>query len=162
MFRHPSIQDAPKIWKLVKDSGTLDLNSTYCYLILCEHFKDTCLVADDSNELLAFVTGYRPPASQNSLFVWQIAVAEKARGQGLALAGLKELLRRNAHHEVSFLETTVSSSNTASRALFTALAKDLNTKLIETPGFDKTLFPRGNHESEPFLRLGPFDIRNLK
>lgn len=162
MFRHPSIQDAPKIWRLVKESGILDLNSTYCYLILCKHFADTCLVADDNNELLAFVTGYRLPASQNSLFIWQIAVAEQARGRGLALSALKELLRRNAHHNVSFLETTVSPSNTASRALFMSLARDLNTELVEMPGFDESLFPTGNHESEPFIRLGPFDVKNLR
>ncbi|ADJ28463.1 diaminobutyrate acetyltransferase [Nitrosococcus watsonii] len=162
MFRHPTIQDAPKIWQLVKDSGTLDLNSTYCYLILCKHFMDTCLVAGNNDEILAFVTGYRLPAAPHSLFIWQIAVSPQARGQGLALSMLKELLRRNAdYNKITSLETTVSPSNTASRALFAALARELNTELIETPGFEEPLFPAGNHEAEPFLRLGPFEVEKL-
>lgn len=162
MFRHPTIQDAPRIWQLVKDSGTLDLNSTYCYLILCKHFTDACLVADNNDEILAFVTGYRLPTAPHSLFIWQIAVSPQARGKGLALSMLKELLRRNADNKVTFLETTVSPSNTASRALFNSLARDLNTELVEIPGFDESLFPTGNHESEPFLRLGPFEAKNLQ
>lgn len=162
MFRHPTIEDAPKIWQLVKDSGTLDLNSIYCYLILCKHFTETCLIAEDNNELLAFVTGYPPPAVQHALFIWQIAVSPQARGKGLALSMLKDLLRRNADNKVTFIETTVSPSNTSSRALFNSLARDLNTELVEIPGFDESLFPTGSHESEPFLHLGPFDSKNLQ
>ena len=159
-MRRPRVDDGPRIWRLVKDSEALDLNSPYCYLLLCHHFGDTCIVAQDREALVGFIVGYRPPDTPNVVVVWQIGVAASKRGQGIGLAMLHELLSRDACREVSFLEATVTPSNTASRALFTTLAQSLNAECIELPGFAASLFPQeSGHEAEHLLRIGPFSGR---
>jgi L-2,4-diaminobutyric acid acetyltransferase len=145
------------VWQLVVDTGTLDRNSGYTYLLLCRDFSDTSIVAEDGDDLAGFVTAYRIPSEPDTLFVWQVGVAEKARGEGLAGRMLERLLRSTGCRGVRFLETTVTASNTASRALFRSLARRLDAALVELEGFPSTLFPEEGHEAEPRLRIGPFD-----
>lgn len=155
VIRPPTISDAPKIWRLVGDSGVLDLNSSYLYLLLCRDFSQTCLVADRDSHLGGFVTAYRLPNQPEVLFVWQIGVCSSARRQGLGLRMLSELVSRSGPRFPRFVETTVSPSNTASRNLFESWARRLGVPLIETEGFSESDFPTGDHESEPRLRIGP-------
>ncbi len=161
-FRRPTIEDGPQIWRLIGDVGTLDRNSPYCYLLLCSHFADTCVVAESGGNLAGFVSAYRLPDKEAILFVWQIGVAAAVRGQGLAGRLLLELLHRDACHGVRFIEITVSPSNTPSRALIHSLARRLGAEIKETGGFGKQLFPEKGHESEPLFSIGPFDIQQAE
>lgn len=156
IVRPPTVEDASAMWRLVRDSGALDLNSPYSYLILCQHFAETCLVAEKAGEIVGFVTAYRPPTALNVIFVWQIGVSQSMRGQRVGLTLLEALVRKEAAHGVSFLEATVTPSNTPSQALFRALARRFHTNCVETPGFSPQLFPEGSHEAEDLFRIGPF------
>jgi len=157
-FRHPTLADGPAIWQLVIDAGTLDHNSTYAYLLLCRDFGDSCAVAEQNGQLQGFVTGYRPPQRSDVWFLWQVGVAASARGQGLAGKMALFILGQLSRQGVRFLETTVTESNEASRALFRGLARRLETRLDEQPLFGAQLFPQGgHHEPEPLLTIGPFD-----
>ena len=144
------------MWRVVRDSGVLDLNSPYSYLILCQHFGETCLVAEEAGEIVGFVTAYRPPVASNVIFVWQIGVAQSMRGRGVGLTLLETLVRKEAASGVSFLEATVTPSNAPSQALFRALAQRLRTQCEETPCFSTQLFPDETHEAEDLFRIGPF------
>jgi L-2,4-diaminobutyric acid acetyltransferase len=156
-LRHPAVADAPAMLQLVEDSGVLDPNSCYLYLLLCRDFSQTCLVAEDDQGLLGFVTAYQPPDRPQTLFVWQIAVAERARKQGLARRMLLELLAKPVGQHCEFLEATVAPSNTASRRLFESLARFLDVSCETLPGFAATDFGAATtHEAEPILRIGPF------
>ena len=99
----------------------------------------------------------RPPSKPDVIFVWQIGVDPSARGQGLAKRLLQHLVDLPACRGVRFLETTVTASNTASRALFASIARKLDTGLKESDLFTAALFPGDDHEAEPLLRIGPFD-----
>ena len=144
------------IWQLVRDSCVLDINSSYCYLLLCKYFSGTCAVAEIHGEMVGFLTGFLPPGREDTFFVWQVGVDSSVRGQGIATHMLQELLHRDHCHGVSFIEATVGPSNQVSRAFFTSLAQDLNTGMSVHPHFDSVLFPRGNHEPEYLYRIGPF------
>ena len=150
--------DGQAIWALVRDSGVLDVNSPYCYLILCKSFADTCLVAEQDAEVVGFVTGYRPPSFSNVFFLWQIGVSEAARGRGLGTAMVLSLLQRESFRDVSHLEATVTPSNLPSKRLFQSVARRLQAQLVEHPCFGTELFPDGGHEPEHLIRIGPFDL----
>jgi len=156
-FRHPTIPDGLALWRLVGEAGTLDLNSTYAYLVVCRDFAETCLVAEEAGRIAGFVTGYRPPRKPDTVFVWQIGVAPEARGRGLGSLVLDRLLQSDACSTVRFLETNVTPSNRASRALFQGLARRLRTPIEELEGFESSLFPDPSHEPERLLRIGPFE-----
>ncbi len=85
-----------------------------------------------------------------------------ARGQGLAGRLAHFVLNTQAPHGVRYLETTVTQSNTASRALFAGIARRLDTELKESELFTTALFPGDDHEAEPLLRIGPFDEAAVK
>ena len=160
-LRSPTVEDAAAIWRLVRDSGVLDLNSPYSYPILCKHFAETCSVAEEAGVIVGFVTAYRPPITPDVIFVWQIGVAQSVRGRGVGLMILEALVRQEAALGASFLEATVTPSNGPSRALFRAVARRFHTQCKETPYFSTRLFPTDAHEAEELFRIGPFS-RDLK
>jgi L-2,4-diaminobutyric acid acetyltransferase len=128
-------------------------------LLLCTHFADTCVVAEDGDELVGFVSAYRPPTDPDVLFVWQVAVRSTARGKGLAKTMIRTLLERDACQSVTFLEATVTPSNVASQTLFRSLAKEHRARCIETCWFPPAAFGTGEHEPEVLFRLGPLHGR---
>ena len=156
-YRHPRLEDGAAIWKLVEESSVLDSNSTYLYLLLCHHFSDTCFVAEFNGSIVGFLSSYTPPNDPKSIFVWQIAVHTSMRRRGVALAMLNLLVDEMAVNEISFLEASVTPSNTASRRLFGAFAKKHHVDCIEETLFTKEQFGEQFHEEEILLRLGPFN-----
>ena len=160
VFRHPTIPDGLALWRLVGAAGTLDLNSTYAYLMVCRDFANTCIVAEQAGRIAGFVMGYRRPQKPDTVFVWQIGVAPEARGRGLGSLVLDRLLQSDACSTVRFLETNVTPSNHASRALFEGLARRLHAPIEELEGFESSLFPDPSHEPERLLRIGPFEPRS--
>lgn len=141
---------------MARDSGNLDLNSPYTYLMLCRYFADTCVVAEEDGEPLGFILGYRMPERPESVFVWQVTTSPAARGRGLATSMMAELLQRHARQGGSFLEATVTPSNTASQRLFRGVARKLGVPCEESLEFPADLFPGDDHEEEVLFRIGPF------
>lgn len=152
----PSVAYGAEIHRLVAACKPLDLNSRYAYLLLCEHFAETCALAHEGDRVVGFVSAYRPPQRADTIFVWQVAVAPAARGQGVAGAMLRELLARSALRECRYLETTVSPSNEPSRRLFHGIARSMNAALTESTLFAQEAFAEEQHECEMLLRIGPF------
>ncbi|QKG86040.1 diaminobutyrate acetyltransferase [Kroppenstedtia pulmonis] len=155
-FRKPKEDDGSAIWNLVKKTQVLDLNSSYSYLMICKYFRDTCVIAESEGQIVGFVSAFIPPASKNSVFVWQVAVDTSQRGKGLGKALLIELLNRKTCHSVSYLETTVTPSNIPSQSLFKSIAHELDTDCQISECFPENFFPDEHHESEWTYRIGPF------
>ena len=157
-FRNPQVADGAAIWRVVKDSGVLDLNSAYMYLLLAKEFGDCCVVAEHNGQVVGFVTGFRPPARTDSIFLWQVGVDASMRGQGLGKRLLAAFLQSRGAEGATMLETTISPSNEASKALFTAIARELGTGITSQDGFRTDHFPpEGDHEAEDWYFIGPFD-----
>ncbi|MFD7667264.1 diaminobutyrate acetyltransferase [Streptomyces sp. NPDC059788] len=153
----PRVEDGAAIWRIARDSGTLDLNSSYSYLLWCRDFAATSAVArDGEGEPAAFVTGYLRPESPQTLFIWQIAVDEAHRGHGLAAALLDGLVARTAGElGVCRLETTITEDNAASNRLFASFAERHGASVIREVLLDAGLFPEQGHEAEVLHRIGP-------
>lgn len=150
------------MWQMAKNSGGLDMNSPYCYLLMCTHFAETSMVAEIDGEPVGFVTAYRPPTHPDTIFVWQVAVSPKARRTGLARRMINGILESPACSSVRFLEATVTESNVASEGLFRSIADQLGANFDRSTIFEATDFPESSqdspHEAELLLRIGPFDL----
>lgn len=154
-LRRPSTLDAPAVAELVRRCPPLDMNSLYCNLLQCSHFADCAVVADCCGKLVGSVTGYRLPEQPDVLFIWQVAVLELARGQGLARRMLQHLLARSCHADVRYVETTITADNKASWRLFQGLAAASAWPQEKSLLFDGQRDFGGAHPSEYLLRLGP-------
>jgi len=161
VMRPPGIEDGPAIYRLIANSPPLDLNSPYAYFLQALHFSDTCLLAEDSGSVAAYVSAYVPRNSKDTLFVWQVATHPDWRGQGLARLLICNLLAR--HPELRWLETTIGPSNLASQTLFQGVARVTHAGIQVQPCFATDLFraalpdSAAEHEAEMLYRIGPID-----
>jgi len=136
-FRKPVAEDGEAVWALVRRCKPLDENSIYCNLLQCDHFADTCIVAEQGGEIVGWISGYIPPAEPDTLFVWQVAVGEEARGQGLGGRMLSRLMARDACEGVTRMKTTITRDNAASWGLFKGFAKRAGGDLSSEPHFTR-------------------------
>lgn len=155
-FRSPRPDDGREMWRIARDSGALDLNSPYAYVLAGDHFAATSVVADAGDGALAgFVTAYVPPDEPDVVFVWQVAVDHSHRGEGLGRRLLHEVIERVADDRVRAMAATVTPSNEASRRLFRSVARDRGAEYREDPHFAAQLFPGEGHEPENRLLISP-------
>ncbi len=149
--------DGATLWRLAKDSKTLDLNSSYSYLLWCRDFAGTSAVARGADgEPVGFITGYVRPDRPRTLLVWQVAVDSAHRGHGIAAALLDGLTARlTAERGITEVETTITPGNTASERLFTSFAARHGAQVDREVLFGADLFPDGPHDPEVLYRIGP-------
>lgn len=152
VIKTPTLKDGVAIWRMVKASNKLDVNSTYLYCLLSDHFAQTCAIAYHQYQPVAFVTAYRLPQRPNVLFVWQIAVEQAYRGQGIALQLLEFLSRQAWFSTISEVQATISPSNDASAALFKKFAQQHQSRIIIEP-YLTTQQLTDAHEEEPLWRV---------
>ena len=157
-FRAPYISDGERIWEIAKESATLDLNSSYAYVLWCHDFAATSVVAVVDDRPIGFVTGYRRPADPSTLMVWQVAVDNDYRGQRIAARMLHQLMDRLAPEGVTAMHTTISSDNAASQRLFESVAASRGLQFTRRDLFAPELFP-DSHQPEDLYLLEPGDSR---
>jgi L-2,4-diaminobutyric acid acetyltransferase len=154
--------DGAEIWRIARDSRTLDLNSSYAYVLFARDFADTCRVAVVDGETAGFVIGYRRPQHPECVFVWQVAVDERFRGLGLAGALLDGLVENGvADGTVRSVETTITDDNAASQRLFASFAERWGGAAVTVrPLIEDWHFPEGEgHAPEPLYEIGPLAPR---
>lgn len=159
IFREPDLGDGLGISNLIRSCPPLDVNSNYLSLLLCRDFHETCVIAELDSQILGFLSAYRPPQRENTIFIWQAAVDRSLRSCGVASRMLDTLLSREALSDVNYLETTITPSNQSSQKLFRSLAKRLNTECRTSNGFSWELFGEAEeHEPEELYQIGPFSL----
>lgn len=147
-MRHPTAKDGAGVAALISSSPPLDINSTYCVLLQCTHFAQTCILAERDGQLMGWISGYAPPTHTDSLFVWQVAVAEQARGTGLASRMLDALVARPALSGLNTLRTTITADNAASWRLFESFAQRHGGEISRLPLFEQDAHFAGQHATE--------------
>lgn len=160
-LRLPVPADGPRVAALIAASPPLDTNSVYCNLLQCSDFADTCVLAERGGTLVGWISAYRPPAAPERLFVWQVAVADSARGEGLAARMLDALIARPAAAGAEALTTTITADNAASWALFEAFARRHGATLTRRPRFECQTHFAGEHDTEWEARIAPLPETDL-
>lgn len=140
------------MWELAQ-STSLDRNSPYAYLMWGDLFSRTSRIARDGDGVVGFVLGHLVPERRDTLFVWQVGVAERVRGQGIASRLLEEAF--GAAQGVRFVEATVTPSNGASDRLFRSFAERHGAAVNTEVAYAPELFPTEGHEAEIRYRIGP-------
>jgi L-2,4-diaminobutyric acid acetyltransferase len=156
-LREPDAGDGYRIHKLIESCAPLDTNSMYCNLLQCSHFAATSVLAERDGHLLGFISGYALPEAPDTLFVWQVAVAAEARGQGLASQMLMHVLQRS-QHDFHYLHTSITDSNLASWNTFRRLSARLQAPLETRVMFDRRAHFGDEHNTETLVCIGPFNL----
>ncbi|MQP67386.1 diaminobutyrate acetyltransferase [Niveispirillum sp. SYP-B3756] len=154
-LRKPQAADGAVIHRLIAACPPLDVNSLYCNLLQASHFADCCILAEETGQVVGWVSGYRLPADPRTLFVWQVAVDPAVRGRGLGRHMLTALLARPDLGDITTITTTITPSNRASWALFQGFADSLGAPLRHDAHFDRDCHLAGTQESERLVTIGP-------
>ena len=152
IIRHPEKKDGLAIYRLVKKTKVLDVNSSYLYNLIGEHFSKTSLVITDKNSVVGFISGYLLPDKPDTLFIWQVGLDESLRGKGMAKKLVTKLIQIHSD-TITTVHTTVSPSNVPSNKLFDSIAKEFNTTIEHETFLDQSDFEAG-HEEE-ILKIIP-------
>lgn len=155
VYREPSIEDGAEVWKMVDETAALDANSAYTYFMVFRNFAATSVVAEVAGEIAGMVTAYPLPDDPQRLFVWQVNVAEKFQGRGIARGMLEEVMTREPCAAVRYIETTIEPGNEASEALFSRVAEHYNAEINTTEVYKDELFPDAEHKIERLFVIGP-------
>ena len=155
ILRKPISQDGPSVHHLINQIPELDSNSIYSNLLQCSHFSDTSIIAVEQGETVGFISGYVKPGSSETLFVWQVAVCERARGMGIASRMLKQLVERQGIVYITHVEATITQCNTASWALFNRFSKQFAAPIVSSVLFDSSTHFNSEYNSEWLARIGP-------
>lgn len=153
MFRKPEPDDAGQMYQLVKSSPPLDLNSEYYYYLLTHHYSNTCIVAEQQGQIVGFISAYFIPNDPDKLFIWQVAVDKKLRGQRLGSMMLGSLIARPECCYASHISTTVNPSNTASMALFESYSESIDSEVVTSEFIHEDDFTDDDHEAEVMLTI---------
>lgn len=154
-LRKPTKEDGMAVHRLIANCPPLDTNSAYCNLLQCTHFADTSVIAEMQGEVVGFISGYRVPEAPTTLFIWQVAVGEKARGHGLAGRMLADICDRDGNRDLQAMQTTVTADNEASWALFEGFARRRGATLERSMMFDRDAHFKGSHDSELLASIAP-------
>lgn len=152
-FRMPGAHDGAAIWELVRACKPLDENSMYCNLIQCDHFRETCVVAEVDGEIAGWISAYVVPHDPDTLFVWQVAVGDAARGRGLGLRMLRHLVTRDACEGVMRLQSTITADNDASWGLFHKFADRYGEGLEHQAHYTRSLHFCEQHNTEHMVTI---------
>jgi L-2,4-diaminobutyric acid acetyltransferase len=152
-FREPTSEDGPAIWELIQECKPLDENSMYCNLIQCDHFRDTCVVAELDGKIVGWVSAYLLPDDDEALFVWQVAVSKDARGMGMGGRMLQDLIGRDICKSVTRLQTTITRDNEASWALFRSFADRQGGELEAEAHFMRNTHFQGQQATEHMVTI---------
>lgn len=152
-LRKPTKADGSEVWALIGRCAPLDENSMYMNLVQCDHFADTCVVAEHDGQVVGWISAHLPPGREDTIFVWQVAVCETMRGVGLGGRMLGALIERPACAKVAQMETTITRDNAASWALFRGFARRLGGALTHAPHYERVAHFDGAHDTEHLVTI---------
>lgn len=155
VFRKPHDRDGARVHRLISQCPPLDTNSMYCNLLQCTHFSDICILVEHDDRAVGFISGYIPPETDDTLFVWQVAVHSDMRGMGLGKKMLSRLLDRDICDDVEKLQTTITRNNKASWGLFKSFARDRGADTHDEVLFCRQDHFMSRHDSEHLLTISP-------
>jgi L-2,4-diaminobutyric acid acetyltransferase len=161
-IRNLCMGDIKDVYRLLEaNKPYVGLNSRYTYFLLAKDFSDTCVVAERNKQIVAFSSGYLPPARQDTFFSWEVVVHKDYRGHNLQKRMfLYQIITAGAR----FFEGTINPSNEVCKKNFRELAQLLNTNCEETVLLGTEDFENDKHEAEVLFRIGPIsriDLKNL-
>jgi L-2,4-diaminobutyric acid acetyltransferase len=154
-LRRPHARDGAAAFRLIARCPPLDVNSRYCNVLQCSHFADSSVIATLDDEAVGFLAGYLVPSRNDTLFVWQVAVAPECRRQRLFGAMIEHVLQRRACRHVRYIEASITPDNEASWRSFDSVARGLGAALATGPWLSSERHFDGEHASEALVRIGP-------
>ncbi|MBF0289372.1 MAG: diaminobutyrate acetyltransferase [SAR324 cluster bacterium] len=159
-FRQPTLNDGIGIRQLVSTFQPNELNSAYFYYLVCKHFFETSLLAEEQGNIIGFIFSYIPPQKPDALFVAHIMVSETRRREGIASSMMSHLLEQShIIPKIEYLETALTSTNYAAVRLFHRVSQKYKTSVKERLFCSKEHLEPEAKEDKILVQIGPLTTK---
>jgi len=143
-------KDYLKVQKLAGEVEGIVQHPRHFYKIMADHFGDTFFVAKEDktemSDVLGYLMGFLSNKMKDHLFLWQIAVSEKAQGQGIGSKLLKHSIKYAQNsEECKAILATVDTDNLASQHLFEKMNFKIASECFK--GFEQELIVENGKEA---------------
>lgn len=153
VLRAPTQQDGAAVAALAQCDKQELVGTLLGDLAGCDDFAETSVVAELDGEVAGAVLAYILPYDPQTLFVWQVNVAQDEAGKGLASLMLGQLLRREACAGVTRVQTAIPASDETSWTLFRRFAGWQQTHMRIEPYVTQALSPFRRHEADNLITI---------
>lgn len=129
-----------KVYALAGEIDGIEQHAEHVYKIMSDHFGSTFFIAkvpDKEGTLKAtgFMMGYMSQEIRGHLFVWQIAVSDQSKGQGIGHRLLKHTVCfAHSKYGCTAVMATVETGNIPSQNLFEKLDFKIESSRFVQPG----------------------------
>jgi L-2,4-diaminobutyric acid acetyltransferase len=120
-IRALAADDLVGVQGLIRACPPLQLHTPYTYWVILDKYGSHCAGIFDGENAVGLVLAI--PVPEQRLFVWQIGVLPRLRGDGLSGRLLRHIWRAATREGMTSLETTIAEDNPASRSAFEAFAQ---------------------------------------
>ena len=117
-IRNPKESEFEKIYNFVSRCKPLESYGDHFYRIMLRYFNNTCLIAEEENNILGFILGVISQTDPKSYFLWQIGVNPEVQGQGIGRKMLEHIEIELKRKNINRIELTIDPENKASQKLF--------------------------------------------
>lgn len=131
-IRRASPEDAPAIYRLVKECEAVDSNSLYMYAMWLKEFADYNLVVEKQGQVVAFVTAFSKPSQPDCLFIWQLVARPRHGIPHLGVRMMSRLVDKARARGMKAIEATISKQNRAVLGVIRKIARLNDATLSES------------------------------
>lgn len=131
-IRRASAEDAPAIYRLVKECAAVDSNSLYMYAMWLKEFDGYNLVVENEGQIVAFVTAFSKPSQPERLFVWQLVARPRHGVPNLGVRLMSRLVDKARGQGMNAIEATISKQNRVILAVIRKVARLTGGTLSES------------------------------
>ncbi len=153
VLRLPVPEDAEKLSTITPQTGQDLAGDLIGELAEFDCYRKTSVVAELDGQPVGVALAYIPPYDPETLFIWQLTLAEHEQDKGLASLMLGQLIRREACVGVTRVQTTISADNEPAWSLFRRFARWQRSRLDIRPFITQALDPHRRHEGENMVTI---------
>jgi diaminobutyrate acetyltransferase len=117
-IRRTTENDFLEVYNFVSKCKPLENYFEHFYKIMLRYFGNTCFIAEFKKDIIGFIMGCISQVDPKTMFIWQIGVFSKFRGNEIGAMLLKELEKTAKGSNCERIELTIDPENISSQKFF--------------------------------------------
>ena len=145
--------DLQRVSRFVESCPPLERHTGFTYWVTFNFWGDTCFVATEGDEIVGYASGVGAGTSPDLIYIWQVGVAERYRGNGLSRRLISKVAEAAREKGFRRANVSIAPDNAASLSAFRRVAADLGHEL-EAAGEVSFRDPEGHSVEEVLYSFG--------
>jgi L-2,4-diaminobutyric acid acetyltransferase len=117
-LRSCTADDVDDVRQFVASCAPLEVHTAFTYWVTFEHWGDICFVLLEDGRIAGYVSAIGSDRHRETIYLWQIGVAEKLRHQGVAQHLISAVSSAAVAKGYKTAQVSIANDNEASRKAF--------------------------------------------